>query len=188
MTTSRTTRPTLLWRRDPEKATWEAQKGILTSTQHRQAETKRSTSPPVEARPRLAGPPVARNTRRAVTSTRDWATWVPTVAAKARHHHRAMPSVWGRAWQTSATGAATTRMTVSATRTIQVHNNTTARTATAPPTRTVKIPPPAREPSTSWRSTTDAWAGPTPCPRSAWESASAAEMARPAKARLALAA
>ena len=89
----------------------------MTSTQHRQAETSRSTSPPVEAIPRLAGPPEARNTRSAVTSTRDWATWTARVPEKARHHSRARPSVWGRAWQTRQIGAATMSRTTRARRT-----------------------------------------------------------------------
>ena len=58
------------------------QVGILTMTQHRQAATNRSTMPPVEEIPRLAGPPEARKTRRAVTRTRDWATWTASVPGK----------------------------------------------------------------------------------------------------------
>ena len=99
--------------------------------------------------PRLAGPPMARNTRTAAMSTSDWATWTTSVPAKALHHSLASPSVWGRAWQTSAGGGD------------DEHDNqgdadhvggssTSASTATTAPTKTRKMPWSDSDPRTSW--------------------------------------
>jgi hypothetical protein len=53
----------------------------------------------------------------AVTKVRDCPTWMARQAPKVRHHQRAMPSVWGRAWNISAIGAPAIRTRVSMTRT-----------------------------------------------------------------------
>jgi hypothetical protein len=41
-----------------------------------------------------------------VTNTRDWHTWIASIPVMARHHSVASPSVKGRAWNISASGAA----------------------------------------------------------------------------------
>jgi len=74
----------------------------------------------------LPGPPATpaiiaahcsvKNSRAAATSTTAWAAWIARIAANARHHHRAIPSVCGSAWQASASGAMAISTTVSISR------------------------------------------------------------------------
>jgi len=53
----------------------------------------------------------------AVTRVRLCTIWVARHAPKVRHHQRAIPSVWGRAWNINAIGAPAIKITVNRTRT-----------------------------------------------------------------------
>ncbi len=81
-------------------------------------------------------PPGVKNTRTPVIRARDWATWTASTPPKAFHHQRAMASVWGRAWQTNAGGAATISIIVRATRTTKVNSRATRTPTTTPHIRT----------------------------------------------------
>ena len=79
--------------------------------------TSRLTNPD-RVGPNRVNPPGARNTFIAVISVSDCPTWMASTPPYAFHHHFAMPSVCGRAWNISANGAPAIRTMVSATRTI----------------------------------------------------------------------
>ncbi len=71
---------------------------------------------PPSAPPIRVAHPVAKKIRAAATSTSAWAAWIASTPAKARHHQRATPSVCGKAWHASASGAIAISSTVSISR------------------------------------------------------------------------
>ena len=117
------------------------------NSQSKQSATSRSISEPVTESPSAACPSLVKKIRTAVASRNACATCTPSAAAIARHHRRASPSVCGSACASSINGAAQTKQTTSAARTMYSTSNTTATTAQARPRKMRKIPPEATAPT-----------------------------------------
>ncbi|MGW4213460.1 hypothetical protein ACWEIJ_36120 [Lentzea sp. NPDC004789] len=104
-------------RRPPPSWMWcITQLGILTRIHSSAPVTIRFTMPSGVG-PKKVNPPSAKNTRNAVISASDWPSWMPSTPKNARHHQRAIPSVYDKPWPARNSGAPASSTTVSATRT-----------------------------------------------------------------------